>query len=58
MAEPDPELERLPGADPLQAQDLWVLTHPDLKNAPRIKHLMRHLAAAIEDQRDVIQGRI
>ena len=58
MADPDPELERLPGADPLQAQDLWVLTHPDLKNAPRINHLMRHLAAAIEDQRDLIQGRI
>lgn len=58
MADPDPGLQRLPGAQPLQAQDLWVLTHPDLKNAPRIKHLMRHLATALEDKRDLIQGRL
>ena len=58
MADPDPGLQRLPGAEPLQAQDLWVLTHPDLKNAPRIKHLMRHLSAALEDKRDLIQGRL
>ena len=58
MADPDPGLQRLPGAEPIAAQDFWVLTHPDLKNAPRIKHLMRHLASALEDQRDLIQGRI
>ena len=57
MADPDPELERLPGAEPFPAQDLWVLTHPDLKNAPRIKHLMRHLSATLKDQGDLIQGK-
>ncbi len=58
MADPDPDLERLPGAKPIQAQDLWVLTHPDLKNTPRIKHLMGHLAAAIKEKGDLIQGRL
>ena len=58
LADPDPSLQRLPGAKPTQAQDLWVLTHPDLKNAPRVQHLMRHLARAIEDKRNLIQGRL
>ena len=58
MADPDPDLERLPAAQPIQAQDLWVLTHPDLKKAPRIRHLMTHLSAAIKDKGDLIQGRL
>lgn len=57
MADDDPDLMRLPGATVVEAQDLWVLTHPDLKDAPRIQHLMRHLADALEAKRDLIQGR-
>lgn len=56
MADLDPALQRLPGAKLIQAQDLWVLTHPDLKDAPRINHLMRYLATALQDKRALIQG--
>jgi len=58
MADQDPGLQRLPGAVPTEAQDLWVLTHPDLKSAPRINYLMKHLAEALEEKRDLIQGRL
>lgn len=57
MADVDAGLQRLPGAVPTEAQDLWILTHPDLKNAPRIIHFMRHLATSLEQKRDLIQGR-
>ncbi len=58
MADQDPDLRRLPGARIVAAQDLWVLTHPDLKAAPRITHLMKHLADALVAKRDLIQGRV
>lgn len=58
MADQDPDLQRIPGAVPAEAQDLWVLTHPDLKTAPRIKFLMKHLAGALVEKRDLIQGRL
>lgn len=57
MADPDPGLVRLPGAVPTKAQDLWVLTHPDLTAAPRIKYFMRYLVDALKMKRDLIQGR-
>jgi len=57
MADPEPGLMRLPGAVPTKAQDLWVLTHPDLTSAPRIKYFMRYLVDALNLKRELIQGR-
>ncbi len=56
MADPEPDLVRLPGAKTVQGQDLWVLTHPDLKDTPRIKTLMRYLCGAIIAKRALIEG--
>lgn len=56
MAEQEPELVRLPGAKPEPAQQLWVLTHPDLRNTPRIKVLMQFLCDAISAKRPLITG--
>lgn len=58
MADPDPDLVRLPGAKVTEGQDLWILTHPDMRRTKRIQHLMSYLAAALEDKRDLIQGNI
>ncbi len=57
MADPEPGLVPLPGSKPAGGLPLWVLTHPDLRETPRIKLLMREIAAAILAQRDVIEGR-
>ena len=59
MSDPAPELIRLPGSPPpTPAADFWVLTHPDLKNTPRIKLLMRFLTAALLDKQALIEGRL
>ena len=57
MGDTDPALMRLPGAEPENHRDLWVLTHPDLKQTPRIRRLMEHLIEALQDNRDLIVGR-
>ena len=58
MADPDPALVRLPGSEPEPHHDLWVLTHPDLKQTPRIRRLMEFLTAALHEKRDLIVGRL
>ncbi|RGP41183.1 hypothetical protein BPTFM16_01479 [Altererythrobacter insulae] len=37
MADPEPNLVRLSDDAPVPQQELWVLTHPDLRDTPRIK---------------------
>jgi len=56
MADNDPDLIRLPNSTPIVAQDLWILTHPDLKRTKRIKFAMKYLATALENKRSLIQG--
>lgn len=56
MADQDPDLIRLPGTDISRGQDFWILTHPDLKDTPRISALMKFLAQALTDKRDLIEG--
>ncbi|MEP2103892.1 MAG: LysR family transcriptional regulator [Parasphingorhabdus sp.] len=59
MNDPESNLMRLPNSPPPSpAPDFWVLTHPDLKNTPRIKLLMRFLASALLENQDLIEGRL
>jgi len=37
--------------------ELWLLTHPDIRKSPRVKAFMAHCGRAIEAQRDIIEGR-
>lgn len=47
-----PELEALFSFPPGKASNLWLLTHPDLRQVERIRLVMRHLADAFAgDQR-------
>lgn len=50
-------LRRVRGVIDAMAIDLWVLTHPDLRGAARIRAVTDHLAAELGAKRDVIEGR-
>ena len=59
ICDPHPDLMRLPGSpSPLPVADLWVLTHPDLKDTPRIQLLMRFLVDALKAKRALIEGHL
>ena len=57
MDDPNPALMRVPGTVPWPLQDIWVLTHPDLRETPRIKVVMRFLIESLLAKRDLIEGR-
>lgn len=56
-ADTDPTLRRLSGPHPEIGADLWVLTHPDLRHAGRVRAFMEHLAEAILPLRARFEGR-
>ena len=49
-------LRRLAPPKPEFGTDLWLLTHPDLRNAPRIRVFLDFLAAEIAARRKFIEG--
>ena len=51
-----PALVRLAPPEPAFAADLWLLTHPDLRHAPRVRVFLDFMAAAIATQRPFIEG--
>ena len=56
IADARPALVRLAEPDPELAADLWLLTHPDLRHAPRVRIFMDFMAAEIARQRGLIEG--
>lgn len=55
IAESDERLIRIPGSKVEPGEDLWVLTHPDLRNAPRIKAVMGLVTEALTRSRALIE---
>ena len=51
-----PSLVRLAPPDPDYAADLWLLTHPDLRQSPRVRVFLDYLAAEIARHRKFIEG--
>ncbi len=51
------ELVRLPGAEPVRYFDIWILTHPDLKNVARIRSFMKFAADAFKANSSFYLGR-
>ncbi|UFN48601.1 LysR family transcriptional regulator [Roseomonas sp. OT10] len=49
-------LRRLSPPEPAHAADLWLLTHPDLRHAPRVRVLLDFLAEEVAAQRPLIEG--
>ncbi len=56
MADPEPGLIRLTDHAPIPQQDIWVLTHPDLRHTPRIRLVMDFIIAAMLKKRDLVLG--
>ncbi len=48
LGDPDPELVRVPGFSLSRYFDIWVLTHPDLKQVEKIRRFMRFSADAFK----------
>ncbi len=56
MGDPDPDLMRVPGLEPEYYLDIWLLTHPDLKNVARIRTFMRFAAEAFAQKGSLYTG--
>lgn len=56
MADPDPRLIRICPNDPMQLYELWILTHPDLRETPKVRALMGWLADALKPKRESLMG--
>ena len=54
----DPSLRRLGGVEAELSADLWLLTHPDLRHAPRVRAFMDFAAESIAGMRPAFEGRI
>lgn len=53
-----PDLCRLEEPEPANASDLWLLTHPDLRHAMRVRAFMDFMADAILPMRRAFEGRL
>lgn len=56
IADPNPELIRLPGSGLTPLFDLWVLTHQDFSNTPRIRVLLEYLYKGLAPKRELLRG--
>jgi DNA-binding transcriptional LysR family regulator len=57
LGDAEPNLRRLDTIDGL-GQEMWILTHADLRRTPRIRVLMDHLVRELGRYRDLIEGRL
>jgi DNA-binding transcriptional LysR family regulator len=56
VADARPSLVRLSPPEPGFAADLWLLTHPDLRHAARVRVFLDFMAAEIAERRKLIEG--
>jgi len=55
LADPHPALTRL--SEPVVAQEIWVLTHPDLRSAARVRAVMGCIVDSFRRNEDLLLGR-
>lgn len=56
MGDPDAQLVRIGAALPELRTPLWILTHPDLRRAARIRAFMDHAGNEIASRRSLLEG--
>jgi DNA-binding transcriptional LysR family regulator len=56
IADSMPKLQRIDHDITMPHQNIWVLTHPDLKQIPRIKVLMKFLTSTLRAKEKFISG--
>lgn len=52
----DPLLRRVPSETPAADREMWLVVHPDLRRAPRIRAVMDYLIALFTRDRRLLQG--
>ena len=57
LGDREPTLQRLQDPLPEMDNELWVLTHPDLRYVARIKAVMGFVKQSLAGQRELIEGR-
>jgi DNA-binding transcriptional LysR family regulator len=57
LCDPDPRLVRVPDFAPVQSDPVWLLTHPDLRGAARVRALMSCIAESFERNHATLLGR-
>lgn len=57
VADPDPELHRVPSARALQTSQIWMLTHPDLRDTARLRRFREFMNETILRKAELIEGR-
>ncbi len=58
LGETDPLLARVRGIDLFDYPDIWVLTHSDLRQTPRIRAFMRFASDRLRSLQPVFEGRV
>ncbi len=53
-----PDLSRVPEIPQMPDMEIWVLTHADIPNNPRVRALMDHLYQTFSQQRNLIEGNV
>jgi DNA-binding transcriptional LysR family regulator len=56
IADQRPGLMRLMPPDPEFSTGLWILTHPDIRNAPRVRAFMEFVGGELAKKRGLIEG--
>ena len=56
LGDPDPRLRRVGAIERELDDQLWLLTHPDIRKSGRIRSFMKHCGEAIRRSRDLIEG--
>lgn len=56
LGDPRPDLERVPGVDPVRGPQMWALTHIELRDVARVREFMRFLAESFEANADRLRG--
>ncbi len=51
-------LRRIPNCEPYLSYDLWMLTHPDLRDAARMRTFRAFAAEAIDRKRTLLAGEL
>ena len=52
----EPSRKRVPGTLIPRVNDLWLLTHPELRSRKRVRALMAHLADYLAPERPLFEG--
>lgn len=53
-----PDIQRVGPVEPALNDDLWLLTHPDIRRSGRVYAFMSHCIETIGRHRDLVEGRL